>query len=249
MSLSLVINDNQANTGATANVSGSDPGTTNTIFILSTALMQLGGQPWYAQATRLGDGAVNLPVYNGYYWSYASGTVAGLPALSPVIYFQASLANQSVYQSIRAAVQAKIQTLNLPGNAQTRLQAVTSDRVYLQGITSERLVMFPAVIVSEEDEQENVSNATNMREDIEYPVRVFIANREDARFFDQNVATYLFWRERIRRAFEYQRLLGVASVWTCTVQPHLVIDSSLQKYQHVVSGMTLRFKSREPRGS
>jgi hypothetical protein len=249
MALNLSITDNQAvPTGATCTITGGDAGTTNTVYTLTVAWLQsgIGGAPyWTSRGTRVGNGTLAIALPAGYFWAYAAGTVGGSPAVTPPVYFLCSPNIDSVYQRCRLAVQARIQALSLPGNPP--LPALTSERVYLQAMLMEHKVQYPCIVISEEDEQEQLRPATNLRDDIEYPVRVFILDRQ-SRQFDRNLPTYLLWRERIMSSFRYQRLANVPEIWNCSIQPQLVIDEAVQqKYQHVVSGMVLRFLSREGR--
>lgn len=257
MTLALTITDNQDGSGATATITGSAVGSTNTVFTVSVPQLQLYNlvsfppPAWVVMGQRSGDGNVvlSVPFVPGYYWAYLYSQVgSGPPTIAPPQYFVASPNAQSVFQQIRLAVQAKIQGLSLPPIAPAPT-GITSDRVYLQGVPFGGLQKFPCVIISDEDEQETVGVSTNLTEDIAYPIRVFIADRQGVPF-DVMVPTYLLWRERIMSAFRSQRLATVAAVMAnASVQPHVAISAEMAaKYQHVVSGMTLRFVARQTRG-
>lgn len=252
MALSLTISDNQNGT-ATATIAGSDAGSANTVYAtpVQPMMMTMGAAlPWQSQATRTGNGTVTFTPTSGagYYFFYAAGTVSGAAAISPPTYGPVSAAVLAVFEAMRNAVQAKIQTLSLPGDPQSNLLPITGERVYKQMEQLAHLVQYPCVVILEEDEQETVTPATNARDDIGYPVRVLLMDRS-GKLFDKRLPTYLLWRQRIMRAFEEQRLPGVASIWTCHVQPLLVVDTrTRQMYEHLVSGMVLRFVSRELRG-
>jgi len=251
MSLTLTISDKQDGTGATATIAGSQPGSVNTFFTIDVRLVvqNQGLTNWVQQAQLVGDGSVTLPLFApGYYWCYVSSAVPNQPAsISPLAFFPCTISGTSPFQQIRLAVQARIQMLNLPG-FQAPAQGITPDRVYLQSAPTAKNIMYPCVLIASEDEQEGFEGGTNLRDDIVYPLRVFIVDRADITY-EKMLPTYLQWRETIMSAFRFGRLGQVPTVWKCVPQPLLVINEGvLEKYQNVVSGMVLRFYSREARG-
>ena len=89
--------------------------------------------------------------------------------------------------------------------------------------------------------------ATNLRDDITYPVTVSLFDQSDANL-TLNQSRMLVWRERIRKAFHQQRLAGVDSVWMCTIPQSQPFNEAWfiggMKDQ---SPLTLNFTSRESR--
>lgn len=245
----LTITDNADGTGATATIADSDPSSLNTVYTIGVRDLQLGIglTNWSSAGQRGADGTITLPAL-GYYFAYCLSQIGTAPPnLSNLVYYVANRSGESVYQRIRAAVLAQIQSLSLPP-LPPMPAGISSDRVYLQSAPQAKNIVYPCILISNEDEQEGVGTITNRSDDIAYPVRVFIADRGDWTF-ETAEPTYLLWRERIMSRFRFGRLAGVPEVWTCTPQPQLVIDAHvLQKYQHVVSGMTLRFTARQLRG-
>lgn len=257
LGLGLTVTDNQDGTGATATITGADPNAAITIYVVDVPSLQQaffnGFAPaWRSQATRTGNGTATLSVGTGYWWAYATGLRFATNYLSNPVYFQATPNAKSCFERIREAALAKIQALNLaayvtPGGT---LPAISADRVFLQSMLVEYKVTYPCVVIEETDEQEQNQLIMNARDDVGYPLRILILNR-DTRNFDQYMPGYLLWRERIMSAFRGQRLPNVVEVYKCDVQPELVIsEESLKRnpnYQFVVSGFSIRAWARQQR--
>jgi hypothetical protein len=75
----------------------------------------------------------------------------------------------------------------------------------------------PAIILSTHLPSGQVA-ATNLRDDITYPVTVNFYSPSDGSP-TLNQGRMLSWREKVRKAFHQQRLSGVDSVWQCTIPP------------------------------
>jgi hypothetical protein len=243
----LTVADNANATGATATVSGADSGTTNTVYTADVRALQLGIAPpvWTAQGSLTGNGTLALPVPPGFYWAYCASVLAGT-ALTAPLYFAATRSTQAILTRIRNGVQAKIQGLVLSGSdSNNKLFTLPAAQVYVLQYPMEVLIKYPCVVVTCEGEQEGVNPSTNATTDTEYPVRVFVADRLDV-LDETRMSVYEKWRQQMMEAFRSQRLAGVPEVYYTSVSPKLIYDPTLPQYQHLVSGFTLRMKTRAP---
>ncbi|HEV3006159.1 MAG TPA: hypothetical protein VGX78_16945 [Pirellulales bacterium] len=78
----LTLTDKGDGTGATAAISGSDPGTTNTVYTASSPCV-VGSVPRTAAGSRTGDGTLSLALSPGWYIAYcvsSSGSLVSLPS-------------------------------------------------------------------------------------------------------------------------------------------------------------------------
>ncbi len=243
----LVVVDSEDGTGAVATVSGTDAGSANVIY---TAALEAGNGviAWTAAGSRTGDGPVNLPTLGAFY-AYVVGTVATVQAASvPIIYF-ATASTRSVQEQCEAAVQAKLQTLTLAG-ATTPPGTIPPGRVYRYPAFVPQtldLITLPAVVVTTGSGAETQEGYLTGRDDIGYPVGVFLVDRappSDPRPFP----AHRLFRQQVFRVFRNQRLSGVPTVFLVKGEPGAVLNWEPERYSLVVSSITLRCISRESRG-
>jgi hypothetical protein len=240
--------DNQNNTGAVGTITGSNSTDTNAVYVINVGRIfnsQL--TAWQPAGVRSGDGNVNLILPYGTYWGYCLSYTDGPPpqwpfitGISPPSIFAVTVSPLSVYSRIMLDVQARLQMMNLPG--------IKAAQVYMGMFPSDRTTQFPAVWVTKEGLRETQLSGTNVRDDWGHPVNVFFADR-NPQTYEQPGQQYDLWRQMIRRGFERARLPNVPEVYDCLIEPNAIIDPRLPHYQYLVSGMVLRFKSREPRGT
>ena len=76
----LAIADNGNGTGATATITGSAIGSTNTVYVASLPAGGGGNLP-FVNFSRTGDGALPMALANGSYEAYCVSTLGGLPSL------------------------------------------------------------------------------------------------------------------------------------------------------------------------
>jgi hypothetical protein len=148
---------------------------------------------------------------------------------------------QSIYNSILTAVQQAVEGLTLELGAAT-LPVVIRKLPKVQ----EPLDTVPCVlVVPAAPEQVEVANFEGLVY-VWYTVGVVVvaANNQD---FSSNLDSYLSWREQIRRLFQAPSLPGVSQVWDTEVHPEPVIDPEAVNADYDYSGLTLRFRTVEPR--
>jgi hypothetical protein len=142
----------------------------------------------------------------------------------------------AIHEQCLQAVKAGIEALALSGLA---------GGVAIHTVPDLALVHLPCVIVTTDGERETLADGSNIRDDVTFPVRVWIAAREGER--ETLRPTYLRWREQITRAFHHQRLTTVSDVFTCTVRPLAISGERKPEYQAFVSGLVVDCAARPPR--
>jgi hypothetical protein len=131
----LSIVDSGDGSHATATVSGSDEGTTNTIYIAP-----YGSTSWTDQGGVLGDGELELSVSAGKYWAYCISTNSTRSTAAAIETF-AITADQSYMTDLRQYVHGEL----LADSAISQLLAGT-DSIYCE--TSNIPVVYPCVTLS-----------------------------------------------------------------------------------------------------
>lgn len=249
MALSLSMIDNGDGSGGKAVVSGADTNTTTTVFAQAVS-GDLGTNIWVSQGTlSSGNGTLAVaPVPLGYYWWYATGTVSGVtPTISNFVYQNVTNGLDPVHWRVMLGAQAVIQSLMLPGIANTNvvIRKVPTDRDVGQGKT----YGFPCVQIAPVIQEQMVpTEGVCQLDDVGYPVGVFFVSNDNQDEV-QNHSRYLKWRQSTARALRNQRISTAHEIYNCYVEPNLIIDPSAFFSQMLfVSTLVLRFRSREVRG-
>lgn len=233
----LEITDNQNGTGATAVLSGGSAQAINTIQTQLPA-QTVGNPVWQQRVTIIGNGTAALPLPTGYYWGSCLSDIDGSQLASNIVWFPVTSDSESVAYRVLLAVQAQIQTLDLPGLAPSQ--------VYVRMTPDPKIVTYPAIFITPED-RETYLAGTNFRDDVGYPALIWIANRND-KDYAAKLPMYELWRERIQRYFRRQPLRGVPEIYDCKVETREIVKFLPPQYQYLVSTFVLRFTSREVRG-
>ena len=241
MSLSLAITDLQNASGATAVVAGNDSGTAVKVYtqqINNTSANASG--TWLQSGSGTGNPTLTLSLVPGYYWSYAQGTVSGAPALSPVQYFAATDATQSVATRLMAAIVAEIQSLTMILSPNTH--------VYSMMVPNLKVANLPCIFVSLDGQREEIRDGVLGRDDVLYPFKIQIVDRNSEDYIAP-MATYQLWRQQIRRTFQMQRFLTVPESQSNEVEMLNIVDFNAGGYQFAVLGMRILCTCRETRAT
>ncbi len=233
MSVSLIAVDNVDGSGITATVAGA--GGSDSLSVYFQPAAQRGRPDWALGGTRTGNGTVTLSVPAGYYWLHCVDAVG--PQISNIVYQLASDDTLAVHERLIMALKATIQSLTLVGNPP----------VIDQMFPNESVITLPCILLTVEDMQETQPGTLTGKDDIGYPVRVSICDRNDG-MVSVNRAKYLLWRQQIFRAIRNTRLPAVAESAMVFVEPAPIVDKALPQYQFLVSSMVARCISREFRG-
>ena len=147
----------------------------------------------------------------------------------------------AILESILTTVQSEIQGLSLTD--------IANDHVHVQKVPSTRNFTaddFPAILIAPATPKLNQNAGTNLRDQIEYQVGVFIVDADNQ---DQtaNRNKYLTWYEEIVKKFRTPRLSGVASVVNSYVAPGIVVDPAWFEAGEFHAGVSLWFISWETR--
>ena len=109
----ITIVDNLDGTGATATISGSTAGVTNTVSV-HTFSANVGRLSAPTSYTRVGDGVLALPVANGAWFANIVSTLLTEFAIGQPFFFWASNFAEVVWWRLLEKAQAVIQGLNIP---------------------------------------------------------------------------------------------------------------------------------------
>jgi len=145
-------------------------------------------------------------------------------------------------ETILRTVQSEIQGLSLVD--------IADDHLHVQKVPSTRNFTasdFPAILIAPAGAPKfNKTGGTNLRDEIEYPVGVYIVDADNQ---DQTVNRnkYLNWYEIILKKFRTPRLSGVDTIINSYVSPGLVVDPGWFEAGEFHAGMTLWFISWETR--
>lgn len=245
MTLTLSISDNQNGTGGVATIAGSQSAAMNVVWVQAVS-GELGTGNWSPLASRTGDGAIGIDSAIGYYWAYCASTLSGSTTISNLCYFQLTQASDPVLYRCLLATQARIQSLALEG--------LSADNIFVQTVANDRNCapsdsQLPCIQLSPVGREEmHAADATNLRDTVAYSILVAILaadNLDQTSGFSQK----LTWRQAIARAFRNQPLPGVDEVFQCEVSPEEVVSAeAFFRRNLLLSALTLRFMTREPRG-
>jgi hypothetical protein len=108
-------------------------------------------------------------------------------------------------------------------------------------------VVFPAIILSVEGVSESDESTLSSADDIGFPVRVSIIDRQDD-YDHGTLPDYEGWRHLIDRAFRKQQLPGVPESVQCKVEYGDIGNPNLPKFQYLVSEFVIRHVMRLYRG-
>lgn len=116
----------------------------------------------------------------------------------------------------------------------------------LPHIQTPGLVITPPKTISSPAEE-----GTNLRDDIFYPILIQLVDT-DGQERQQNLASYLAWIERIRKAFHCHSLESIPADVGCAnsyaVSTDVVDEKLWQREAKFVSGVVVLVRSRETRG-
>ncbi len=143
----------------------------------------------------------------------------------------------AVHERMILAIKTVIEGLPLAG----------SPPVYDQLFPNDKVVTLPCILLTLEDMQETQPGILTGLDDIGYPVRVSIVDRNDGDY-TVNRPKYLLWRQEIFRAIRNQRLPAVTESAMTFVEPAPIVDKNLPAYAYFISSLVVRCISREKRG-
>lgn len=236
----LAVSDN-ANGTATATVSASTTGSTNVVYTRAIT-----SSTWVSGGTRTGNGTVTLTLDRGVYDAYVKSTTSGGVATSTPVRFRVTSGVEAVWEQVLVGVHEKIVDLAISGISSSKIVIRKVPTTTDASLTSPK---FPAIIVAPY-RSETITPATNLREDIRYPVLVAIV-AEDAVNQTSNRETYLKWREDIRRTLHYSQITitgtGAGACYDLRVSPMPVLSSDQWHKGAWVSTLVVEAYCREPR--
>lgn len=150
--------------------------------------------------------------------------------------------------TILETVLEQVQALDLAGVPRANIVVCHSAAVEIARLPAARM---PAVVIAPFG-AETITAASNVRDDIEYPVLVAIVAslkvdaEEPTDKQRLNLDQRLTWRETVRKAFSNQRL-DSSRGFTVSLQPLAIVDAAAFNRDLFVSGFILKIRNRESR--
>ena len=231
----ITIVDDGDGTGATVTVSGSTSGSTNTF----RAGKLVGGQLTLLanSGSRTGDGSISATLSVGHWIGLVTSSKQGESSVeSNVETFPVTSTGDVLHVRIMQAVGTKIASLNLTG--------LDPERIYVNMLADMLNATFPCVFVTLDMTTEAWNLATNIRDDVAYPVLVMVVVRA-SRDLATTGAQLLGWRHDIRQAFRNQGLPAVSEVHKTGVSYQPIVPREVKGFLLLLSGLQLQFSVRE----
>ncbi|QDV21420.1 hypothetical protein Pan153_61080 [Gimesia panareensis] len=147
----------------------------------------------------------------------------------------------AILENILTTIQTEIQNLNLT--------EIANEHVHIQKSPSTRNFTsadFPAILISPGNLKHNPAEGTNLRDQIEYQIGIFIVDADNQNQ-TINRGKYLSWYETILKQFRTPRLSGVGTIVNSYVAPGLVVDPAWFEAGEFHAGVSLWFISWETR--
>jgi hypothetical protein len=116
-----------------------------------------------------------------------------------------------------------------------------------QIIPDETNIRFPCGILTVDGLSETFVPKLSGKDDWIRPVKVMICDRCD-QYDHGRLPDYELWRERLMRSVNQQRVPGLPESLITTVEPLIIVDPNMPKFQFLVSGFIVRAQTREARG-
>lgn len=226
----LSVADKRDGTGATATISNSTTGTTNTVFTSPWP-----GDSFSQSGQRTGDGDVNLSLTVGPHWAYVTSVLGDAFAFSDMVQFRATDASNAVLYRALVAVRDVIQGLSLSG--------IDNNDIVWRKVPWDREIDHPGIIVS--PTKEALQPASNLRDDVDYPIMVTMI-RVSNQHFTGGMDVFTLWRQQIRRALNRKALSGVPEVYTTRVEHGSVILPEAFSRMYDVGALLVHCIAREP---
>jgi len=225
---SIAIVDNEDGT-ATVTISGSDAGTSNTVYTADWA-----SDAWESAGSRVGDGDVAVDPGTSVFWAYVVSSDGSQQVVSDLAHGTATDGTTSVLYRSLVAVRDVIRGLALSG--------VGSAQIVWQKQPWDRNSVHPGIFCC--PEPETIQHRTNVRSDVGYGVLVVMVRASNRNLIDA-FDTFTLWREQISRALRAKPLTGVSEVYHVTIEPKAVILPEAFRNQFDVGALVVRCHSRE----
>jgi hypothetical protein len=234
--------DQKDGTGVSLTIAGGAGGDTHVAYTQAFSGGLGSSGTWTNSGNRTGNGTIDLSLTDGHYFGYV---LSNSTTLTGVEYFVSSDGTDSVHYRCLDAVRSKILLCNLEdlADASVVIRQLPSDRGFDDGTYD-----LPGIVISQIGvENQNPSEGTNIRDDVQYPVTITVLAGSNQDLVT-NQEKYLKWREQINRALRNQRLTGVDEVYKVTVTPGPITSPNAAWNNYYHSQLIVRCVSREVRG-
>lgn len=234
---------------STATISGSDGGSTNSVYTGTWSGDAGSVSSWTLSGSRTGDGTVSLTLSDGYYWAYVISASGGDDTASLPFYWRQTSGEDSILKQIVDAVQARLQGMTFSALGSDFVKTIDSDDIVIAKVAQKQNRNTPGLVISLPGRVMMPKEAgTNIRDDIEYVVMVQIVDKDNDTE-TLNIRSYLKWQEQIAKAFRNQRVPGVSCAYIGAVNMLDNVDEKVwTKEKWFIASVELHFWARETRG-
>ncbi len=240
MTLALAVADSGDGTGGVATVSGVNVAATVSVYY-SLWTGEPASYAWTLLGSRTGNGTVAAALSTGLYQWQAVSVLAGATEVGPLVYQPLSDADEeAVHFGILSNVKARIDSLALSGLPATKTMRKWIPRV------ADGVPALPACLIAPLGAEQYEGILTS-QDDVGYPVVVAILDKLQGDP-QSNMNRDLLWRQKIAKAFRFQRLPGSPAVINAKPMPGPVVDPGAFESHYLASVLAFSFTSREGRG-
>lgn len=185
----------------------------------------------------------SLTVPAGIYWFRVTsddGTTA-------LVYVRVTNGEESVHYQCLTGVQTVLQSLALTSIDSDSIEVLKMPDTQVLQAEKTNPTKLPGILICPIG-TEKMTGGTNTRDDIGYPVSVFIVARDD-RDLKNNINKYTRWRQLAIKALRDYKSISVSAVHRATIEPAPIIHPGAWSAGLFVSAFTVRYLSRESRGT
>ncbi len=153
----------------------------------------------------------------------------------------------STYNQCLTATQTAIRNIGLTDVADA---SVVVKKLPLEQVKRNDGLEWPVILITPWKSTLAPAAGDNVNDDVVYGVLVTLLDADNQEStLEANLGKYTLWLQQIRKKFNNKLLTGVSTVWGCNVEPSKTVDYPAWTKNLWVSGLLLKFTSRENRGS
>lgn len=232
----LSITDAGTGVAATATISGSTLGTTNTIK--AQAVADRGNTTWVTLGSRSGDGTVALTLSaSGYWWFQVESSSGGEQVLGNLVYARVHDDADAMQKQVWDGCLARLQEVTFDG--------IPTSSIHQQHEMKLDEIAKPCIVLTLEGGlSETEERVVNERDDLGLPIGVIFLDDVNA----EEGGSRLLWRQQAMDALRNQHLTDMPESKTCIIEPAPILGEKGQLADLWWSGFVARFWIRKTRG-
>lgn len=185
-----------------------------------------------------------LTLAAGVYWFRV---VAASDGSTTLVYKRVTNGEESVHYKCLTGVQTVLQSLALTSIDSDSIEVLKMPETKALQAEKTEASKLPGILICPIG-TEKMTGGTNTRDDIGYPVSVFIVAKDD-RDLRNNINLYTRWRQLAIKALRDYKSISVSEVHRATIEPAPIIHPGAWNAGMLVSAFTVRYLAREARGT